>query len=626
MASTYSTNLGIELIANGEQAGTWGTTTNTNLGTLIEEAISGYTTVTITDGADTTITIPNGASGTARNMYLQLSGALTASRNLIVPANKKLYFIYNNTSGGFAVTVKVSGQTGVSVPNGAKMALVSNGTDIVEAVTHFNTFTAGSLNATPVGNTTASTGAFTTLSASSTVSGTGFTNYFASPPALGGTAANTVTATRVIVNGSTVPANGIYLPSANELGVATNTTNRLTVKAGLVMAGATGGTAGDMGSGTINATGVYINGVAVGTGSGSVSSVALSGGSTGLTVTGSPISTSGTFTLGGTVAVASGGTGQSTYTNGQLLIGNTTGSTLTKATLTAGSGISITNGAGSITIASTAGGGTVTNVTANSPLSVTNGSTTPDITLGTVTAGKGGTGRTTLTANSLLAGNGTGIVNLIAAGADGQVLTASGGAWVSAAPGASGVSSISFASTGLTPSTASTGAITVAGTLGGGYGGTGNNSYAVGDILYASGSASLSKLAGVATGNALISGGVTTAPAWGKIGLTTHVSGQLGVANGGTGVATLTGIVKASGTSAFTAAVAGTDYLTPSGSGANLTSLNASNISSGTLATARLPAAALRNVSTGYNSGGQVFVSTTQPTAGAAGDIWIDIS
>ena len=70
-----------------------------------------------------------------------------------------------------------------------------------------------------------------------------------------------------------------------------------------------------------------------------------------------------------------------------------------------------------------------------------------------------------------------------------------------------------------------------------GYGGTGLTSYAVGDLVYADGAASLTKLADVATGNALISGGVTTAPAWGKIGLTTHISGTLAAANGGTGIA-----------------------------------------------------------------------------------------
>jgi hypothetical protein len=131
MSSTYSTNLALELIGTGDQAGNWGSTTNTNLGTLIEQAISGYVTQAVATGTDTTITIPNGATGVARNMFLELTGTGGASTNLIVPANKKLYFIYNNSTG--AVTVKVSGQTGVSVPATAKIVLVCNGTDVVVA-------------------------------------------------------------------------------------------------------------------------------------------------------------------------------------------------------------------------------------------------------------------------------------------------------------------------------------------------------------------------------------------------------------------------------------------------------------------------------------------------------------
>jgi hypothetical protein len=134
MSSTYSDNLKIELIGTGDQAGNWGSTTNTNLGTLLEQAISGYVTQAVSTGTDTVITIPNGASGVARNMFIELTGTGGASTNLIVPVNKKLYFIYNNASG--AVTVKVSGQTGVSVPVGAKVSLVSNGTDIVTATNY----------------------------------------------------------------------------------------------------------------------------------------------------------------------------------------------------------------------------------------------------------------------------------------------------------------------------------------------------------------------------------------------------------------------------------------------------------------------------------------------------------
>jgi len=134
MPSSYSPNLGIELPATGEKAGTWGTTLNTNMGTLIEQAISGYASQVITDGADTVITIPNGATGVARNMYLELTGALTTDRSLIVPLNKKIYFIFNNTIGGYSVTVKVSGGVGVAVPNGGKYILVCNGTDVVQVI------------------------------------------------------------------------------------------------------------------------------------------------------------------------------------------------------------------------------------------------------------------------------------------------------------------------------------------------------------------------------------------------------------------------------------------------------------------------------------------------------------
>jgi hypothetical protein len=180
MASTYSTNLALELIGTGDQAGTWGNTTNTNLGTLIEQAISGYVTQAVSTGTDTTITIPNGATGVARNMFIEMTGTGGTNTNLIVPANKKLYFIYNNASG--AVTVKVAGQTGVSVAVGAKVILVSNGTDVVEATTYLTavpsslsvtTLSASSANITTLSGTTASytNGSFTSANIT-TVTGT----------------------------------------------------------------------------------------------------------------------------------------------------------------------------------------------------------------------------------------------------------------------------------------------------------------------------------------------------------------------------------------------------------------------------------------------------------------------
>ena len=144
--------------------------------------------------------------------------------------------------------------------------------------------------------------------------------------------------------------------------------------------------------------------------------------------------------------------------------------------------------------------------------------------------------------------------------------------WAQFSGAGSGVSSITFGSTGLTPATATTGAVTVAGTLAVANGGTNITSYAVGDLIYASTTGVLSKLADVATGNALISGGVGTAPSYGKIGLTTHVSGTLPIANGGTnGTATPTanGITYGTGTTiAYTAAGTTGQVLTATTSGA----------------------------------------------------------
>ena len=148
----------------------------------------------------------------------------------------------------------------------------------------------------------------------------------------------------------------------------------------------------------------------------------------------------------------------------------------------------------------------------------------------------GGTGLTTIPTNGqLLIGNGTGYtLNTLGHGAGISVTNGSG--TISIAN--TGVLSFSTGTTGLTPSAATTGAVTLAGTLIAVNGGTGFSSYAVGDLLYANTTTTLAKLPDVATGNALISGGVGVAPSWGKIGLTTHVSGILPVANGGTGVAT----------------------------------------------------------------------------------------
>lgn len=157
MASTYSSNLRLELIATGEQSGTWGATTNTNLGTLLEEAIGGYVSVAVTDGADTVLTTNNGLADQARNMTINLTGTLTAARNVICPAIEKVYLVKNSTTGGFAVTLKVSGQTGVSIPNGATMLVYVDGVDARQAGAIVGASNAVLANSIELGGTTDTT-------------------------------------------------------------------------------------------------------------------------------------------------------------------------------------------------------------------------------------------------------------------------------------------------------------------------------------------------------------------------------------------------------------------------------------------------------------------------------------
>ena len=133
MASTWS-NLKIELIGTGEQSGTWGTTTNTNLGTAIEQALVGYGTASFTSDANLTLGYTDSnASQTFRNLVLNATstGSLTATRDLIVPTTAKLYYVFNNTTGGQSIVVKTSAGTGITIPNGSKAAVYCDGTNVV---------------------------------------------------------------------------------------------------------------------------------------------------------------------------------------------------------------------------------------------------------------------------------------------------------------------------------------------------------------------------------------------------------------------------------------------------------------------------------------------------------------
>ena len=132
MPSTYSSRLRLELMASGEQSGSWGTKTNTNLGTLIEEAIAGYESIATGD-ADVTLSTANGATDQARKAMLRFTGTLTANRNIIVPTSSKIYFIDNSCSGAFSLVVKTASGSGVTIPNGSKAVVYCDGTNVLAA-------------------------------------------------------------------------------------------------------------------------------------------------------------------------------------------------------------------------------------------------------------------------------------------------------------------------------------------------------------------------------------------------------------------------------------------------------------------------------------------------------------
>jgi hypothetical protein len=169
MASTWS-NLKFELIGTGDQSGTWGATTNDNLGIAIEQAIGGKADVTMSSTTITLTLTDTTALQNARALYLNLTGTPGGAATLNVPAVQKAYIVYNNTTGGFAVTVKVSGQTGVSVPNGKTMVLYDNGTDVVDAITHLSSLTLGSALPIASGGTGSTSTTFVNLA--SNVTGT----------------------------------------------------------------------------------------------------------------------------------------------------------------------------------------------------------------------------------------------------------------------------------------------------------------------------------------------------------------------------------------------------------------------------------------------------------------------
>ena len=191
MASTYS-SLKIQLMGTGENSGTWGIVTNTNLGTALEEAITGSADVTFSNNPVTLTLADTNTSQTARNLRLNCTGSTGGAQNLIVPAIEKVYIVNNACAD--AITVKNTTGTGIAVPGGKTMWVYNNGVNVVDAVTHLSSLTL----TTPLPNS------------STTASSSNGASTIVARDSSGNFAANTVTA-----NVTGTATNAVNLTTAN---------------------------------------------------------------------------------------------------------------------------------------------------------------------------------------------------------------------------------------------------------------------------------------------------------------------------------------------------------------------------------------------------------------------------
>lgn len=299
MPSSYSPNLKIELISTGEQTDAWGDTTNDNFTNVFEQAITGKTIAIFPSDADynwgaSFVNTVN--SQPQRNLFVEVAGTLSTTRNFIVPTINKPYLIYNNTLGGQSIVVKTLAGTGVTVPNGQKTYVYANGTDVIESFNYFPALRAGSATldtALPV--TSGGTGQVTIQAAINSLAGAVTSGFY-----LRGNGTNVVMSAIQAADVPTLNQNTTGSAAALSGGAA----NRIPYN---TAAAATSFIAAP----TIASTYLQWDGAnfAWATVSGGVTT--FSGGTTGLTPA---VATSGAITLAGTLAVANGGTGVTTST------------------------------------------------------------------------------------------------------------------------------------------------------------------------------------------------------------------------------------------------------------------------------------------------------------------------
>lgn len=391
MASTFSPTLRLELIGDGDQSGIWGQTTNTNLGTLLEQAITGVVSITMTD-ANYTLTSFNGVSDEARNAVLVVGGTNAAVRDIIAPLAEKLYVVRNNTIGGFAINIRASSGSSVSVPNGATVWVYCDGTN-------FN-----AINTESVGNFEVN-GNLTVTGNTNAVAAT----YTGNVVALNYSTAGNVSATNLIGAGLGITSINASNISAGTIANARTTASSSNGASTIVLRDSNGSFAANVGTfTTVTGDGSALSSInASNLSSGTVASARVSGSYTGITGVGTL--TAGTWNAN-TLAVAYGGTGVTSSTgSGSVVLSASPALTGTPTAPTAANGTSTTQIAttsfvNSAVLNATGSLGTMASQNANS-VSITGGSISG---ISALPVASGGTGQTTYTNGQLLIGNSSG--------------------------------------------------------------------------------------------------------------------------------------------------------------------------------------------------------------------------